>query len=233
VGLATGPVIAQEGAKPAPREIERTFPAGKLDSLRVKGAVGDIILTAGSGEKITLRLRIEAKQKSGGIFRRERWGDPALVELTEATSGSELRLDLREREPDGREGLKETWTIEAPARLRAKLSMTVGRIEAEGISGGCELKVNVGDIQARLAGGNIQAEANVGSVNVETSTPSYGDIDVEANVGDVRVDLGDHKVRTPKPPGAGNSFRMEGPGRDRIRLRANVGDARLTIRKTV
>jgi hypothetical protein len=218
-------------AKPRPREIEKTFAAGKLQSLRVDAQVGDIELTAGAGDQVVLKLRIEAKQKSSGILRRERWGDPNAVELVAEESGDTLRLDLREKESDGRDGLFESWTISAPARLAVRLRVQVGKIDVVGIAGGSDLHVNVGDINARLSGGNIEAAVNVGNVRVETSTPSYGNIDVETNVGDISVDLGDHRVRTPKPPGAGNHFRMDGPGRDRIKLKANVGDARLTIRK--
>jgi hypothetical protein len=197
---------AQEGSKPARRDIERTFPAEKLDTLRVDAHVGDVVLT-GSGERVVLRLHIEAKLKSSGIFRRERWGDPAGVELTADTSGGELRLSLRGE----REGLEEHWTIEAPARLAARLKVSVGRIEVEGMAGGCDLHVNVGDVNARVLGGNIEAEANVGSVRVETSTPSYGNIEVEANVGDISVDLSDHKVRTPNRPARATTSAWTGP----------------------
>jgi hypothetical protein len=225
--------LAQDlDAKPRPREIEKTFPAAKLQSLRVDAHVGDIELTAGADDKVVLKLRIEAKQKSSGLFRRERWGDPNAVELVAEESGDMLRLDLREKESDGRDDLFESWTISAPARLAVRLRVQVGKIDVVGIAGGSELRVGVGDINARLAGGSIEAQTSVGSMQVETTSASVGDVDVSANVGDISVELADGRVRTPKPPGAGNHFRMDGTGRDRIRLKANVGDARLTIRKT-
>jgi hypothetical protein len=234
-GATAGTVGAAQNGKPQARDIEKSFDAAKLQSLSVEARVGRIEMRAGHGDKVVLRLHLEPKRKSGGMMRRGEWGDPAAEELREDSSGSELRLDLRGPADWGRgngEGIEETWTIEAPARLAVRLHVNVGNVEVEGMTGGCDLKANVGDVRAHVMGGNITAEANVGSVTVESSTPSYGNIEMEANVGDVSLMLDDHRVSTPRPPGAGNHFTMEGPGRDRIRLKSNVGSTHLTIRKT-
>jgi hypothetical protein len=234
-GTAGRSATGAQNAKPAPRDIDKTYEAAKLKSLSVEARVGKIELRAGHGDKVVLRLHIEPKRRSGGMLRRGEWGDPSALEFREDTSGNELRLDLRVPSSWGRndgEGYEETWTLEAPARLAARLHVNVGNVEVEGMDGGCELKANVGDVKAHVTGGNITAEANVGSITVESSTPSYGNIEMEANVGDVHFMLDDHRVSTPKPPGAGNHFSMDGPGRDRIRLKTNVGSTHLTIRKT-
>jgi hypothetical protein len=234
-GVAARTAGAAQNAKPAPRDIEKTFDAAKLQSLSVEARVGRIEMRAGHGDKVVLRLHLEPKRKSGGLMRRGEWGDPSTLELKENTSGSELSLDVRGPSDWGHgdgDGIEETWTLEAPSRLAVRLHVNVGNVEVEGMDGGCDLKANVGDVRAHVMGGNITAEANVGSVTVESSTPSYGNVEMDANVGDVSFMLDDHRVSTPKPPGAGNHFTMEGPGRDRIRLKTNVGSTRLTIRKT-
>jgi len=218
---------AQDGSRPAARTIERTVAAADVKTLDVKANVGKIRLTAGRGDSVVITLVLTAQQRNRGWLGRDRWGDPAGVELEVKSGGGRLALDLRGE----REGLKEEWTIEAPERLAAKLRMGVGEMEVRDLSGGIDARVSVGDLRVEVPRGEIDAETNVGDVRVVTSTRSYGNVRVEANVGGVDLRLRGHRVEHRRPAGAGDRMSLSGPGEDNIRVRANVGDARLEIRE--
>lgn len=222
---------ASAGAVPAAEErlIERTIPAAKLSELSVKARVGDIRVTTGRTDEVLIRLRIKPKEFSGGWFSSRREGDPAKAELSSETRGSTLHLDIRY--PDDRDGIEEQWTIEAPARLAARLSVSVGNIEVRGLAGGLDLKVNVGDIEADIPEGDVDAEVNVGDIRVTTATSSYGRVRLDANVGDASISApsGARPVKRSRGYGPGDSASLDGGGRDRIRLDVNVGGASLRI----
>lgn len=223
----TATAAAQEGRRPAPRTIERTIAAADLKTLDVKVNVGSVRLTAGRSDNVVFKLVITAERRSRGWLGRETWGDPTAVDLDVSSSGSRLELDLRGE----REGLKEEWTIEAPERLAARLRVNVGELEVRDLSGGVDARVNVGDLRLDVPRGEIDAETNVGNLRVVTSTRSYGNVHVEANIGGVDLRLGGRRVESRRRRyGPGDSISISGRGDDNIRLRSNIGDARLEIR---
>lgn len=218
---------AAQDSRPASRTIERTIAAADLKTLDVKANVGKIRLTAGSGDKVVVTLVLTAQRRDRSWLGLSRWGDPAAVELDVSKGGSRLGLDLRGE----REGLKEEWTIEAPERLAARLRVNVGELEARDLSGGIDARVNVGDLSVEVPRGGIDAETNVGNLRVVTSTRSYGNVHVEANIGGVDLRLGGRRVESRRRRyGPGDSISISGRGDDNIRLRSNIGDARLEIR---
>jgi hypothetical protein len=219
-----GPVLAGPD-EPASRTIERTFAAESLKDFSVKGNVGRIVVSATTSDSIRLRLDLRARTQQGLFGSRK--GDPNAAEL-DADSRSDA-IDFGLRYAGDRDGLEETWTLEVPARLAAQLELAVGDMDVRGVLGGLRLSVNVGDIEADVPRGDITAKTNVGDIRVTSGSDSYGDVELEANVGDTHLTQGDHRVRHPKPAGAGNRISLDGPGRDRIRIKTNVGDVSLVL----
>ena len=222
-------IAASAVASAQSRTFDRTLPATGVSEIRVKGHVGEIRMNASSGNNIVVNLVVESKDYSSFWGRRR--GDPDKAELVAEASAGVARLEVRT--PEDSDGLKEYWRIDVPARLAAHVSLNVGDVEVNGVAGGLDAKVNVGDLRIDIPQGNVEAEANVGSVRVTTATSSYGDVNLKSNVGDARITLNNHRVKYERAPGAGHRVSLEGTGRDRIRLRVNVGDADLTIRPTV
>lgn len=210
------------------RVIERTLSAAGVRELAVKGHVGKIEISTAHSENVVLRLRLRAKEYGGWLFSRRK-GDPQRAELRHETRGDVLAFDLRY---DGdRDGLEEQWDFQLPARLAARLHLSVGDIDVRGLAGGLTLKVNVGDIRADIPEGSVTAEVNVGDIQVITASRSLDRVRLEANVGGTRIDgPGSSAVRRRRGYGPGDSAALDGDGRDRIRLEVNVGDASLRIR---
>jgi len=210
------------------RVIERTIPAAKVRELAVKGHVGKIEVSTTAGDNVVLRLRLKAKEHGGWLFSRRR-GDPDRAELRHDTRGETLAFDIRY---DGdRDGIEEEWDFRVPARLAARLHLSVGDIDVRGLSGGLELKVNVGDIRADIPEGSVTADVNVGDIRIVTASRSLDRARLEANVGGTRIEGADSGVvRRSRRYGPGDSASFDGNGRDRIRLEVNVGEASLRIR---
>ena len=211
------------------RLIERTVPAAKVRELAVKGHVGKIEVSSTGGENVILRLRLKSKEYGGWLFSRRK-GDPERAELRHEARGDTLAFDIRY---DGdRDGLEEEWDFQVPARLAARLNLSVGDINVRGLSGGLELKLNVGDITADIPEGSVTADVNVGDIRVITASGSLDRARLDANVGGTRIEGVDSgEVRRSRGYGPGDSIAYDGNSRDRIRLEVNVGDASLRIRR--
>jgi len=210
------------------RLIERTVPASGIQELAVRAHVGKIDIRTTTADQVVLRLRIKSKSYRSWLFT-SREGDPDRAELRSETRGATLAFDLRyDGDPDG---LEEHWEFQVPARLAARLNLSVGDIDVRGLSGGLTLKLNVGDITADISAGDVTADVNVGSIKVSTATNSYGLVRLEANVGGTRIDgAGSARIRRSRRFGPGDSASLDGDGHDRIRLEVNVGDASLHLR---
>jgi len=227
LAVATLPGTAFVGDE---RLIERTIPAVDVNELSVKAGVGDIRVTTGRADDVVIRLRLKPKEFGGGWFSGHRKGDPAKADLASEVRGSTLHLDIRY--PDDREGIEEQWTIEAPARLAARLNLSVGNIEVRGLAGGVDLKVNVGDIEADIPQGDIQRRGQRGRhPRHHPHQLLRPRVRLDANVGDARITAPDgaRPVKRSRGYGPGDSASLDGGGRDRIRLDVNVGGASLRI----
>ena len=131
------------------RLIERTVSAAGVRELAVKGHVGKIEVSSTTGDNVVLRLRLKPKECDGWLFSRRK-GDPERAELRHETRGDTLAFDLRY---DGdRDGLEEHWDFQVPARLAARLNLSVGDIRVVTSSRSLD--------RARL-------EANVGGTRIE------------------------------------------------------------------
>lgn len=207
------------------RDLNSTVTATGLKTIVVDGSVGSVRLTPSDDSKVTIGVHLKAESSWSFWLGREQ-GDPSGIELITDVRGTELRITLR----GDRKHIEETWTVQAPAGLEARVRVGVGSIDVRGFSGGCDARVSVGSVRIDVPEGHVSATTDVGDVKVRTATKSYGNVDVKANVGDMRVLLDGHRVPAPKSYGPGGHLSMPGPGKDRINIRANVGDAELSIR---
>ena len=203
----------------ADRMIHESFSLEGIERLSVDGHVGRILVNPEESEKIELDLKLEPDKG--------KHPDLDSVRLIQDQDGKTFKLSLDV--PFRRDDMIETWTLRVPARLALKLNMDVGDLVVEGIHGGLDLSVKVGKIEANAPEGEVLAKTNVGDIQIHSSTKSYGVVIVDANVGDTSLSINDHKVVYSKSPGPGNRVMLDGPGRDRIELSTNVGDAELKL----
>lgn len=232
--LALVAVIAVLGGLPAYaqdrfRDINANVPAANVRTVVVDANVGTVRLSGTSGDSVRIDLRLEAKRNYSlfSFFGGRRRGDVNGVDLRTDVRGTELRITLR----GDRDDLEEDWMITVPVQVEAKVTVNVGDIDLNGVTGGCEAVMNVGKVRIDVPEGHIRAVTNVGDLVVRTSTRSYGDVRVSANVGDTRLVVDGHRVPNAKRNyGPGGRVTFNGPGRDRIDVRASVGDAEVTIR---
>jgi hypothetical protein len=219
VGLSETSAKAQ-----SEKNLDGKVPATSLKSIDVRGRVGSIRLTPGSEAEIRYSVRLKGKTE-WHLFG-ARTGHPERLEMVEDRHGDVLTLDLS----GDRDNIEEEWIVEVPAAFAAKLRLDVGKLRATGIRGGLDTRVDVGDIDVDVPEGAVYADSSVGDIRVRTSTSSYGNVDLRASVGKVRVTLDSHQVDHKRSPGAGDSWRLNGPGRDHIRAHSEVGDVDVRIR---
>jgi hypothetical protein len=222
--LAALVIYPNPAAAQGARNLNGTADAASLKSIEVRGRVGSIRLTSGSDTEVRYSVRLTAKSE-WHLFGR-RTGHPEQLQLRQDRRGDTLTLDLS----GDRDNIDEEWVVEVPAGFGARLSLDVGNLRVSGIRGGCETRVDVGDIDVDVPEGAVTADNNVGDIHVRTATSSYGNVDLRADVGKVRVTLDRHQVEHRRSPGAGDKWRLDGPGRDPIRAHTDVGDVEVRIR---
>lgn len=211
-------------AQDSDRVLTATAPAQGLSAVDVDGKVGSVLISTAAVNDVRIRVVVETKS-SWSFWRGRTRGNAQGVDLRANRSGNTLSVTLA----GDREHLEETWTLEVPESLAAKVKVDVGRIRVRGIRGGCDTSVDVGEIDIDVPEGNISAESDVGDVKVRTMTKSYGNVDVRTSIGDARVTIDGHKADRPREPGPGDRFTLRGSGKDQIRLRADVGSTQLMI----
>jgi hypothetical protein len=224
LAIAAVAICPNFAAAQSERNLNGTADAASLKSIEVRGRVGSIQLTPGTDSEVRYSVRLTAKSE-WHLFGR-RTGHPEQLELRQDRRGDALILDLS----GDRQNIDEEWVVEVPAGFAARLSLDVGKLHVSGIHGGCDTRVDVGDIDVDVPEGAVTADNNVGDIHVRTATPSYGNVDLRADVGKVRVSLDRHQVEHERSPGAGDRWRLEGPGRDHIRAHTDVGDVEVRIR---
>ena len=221
-------LIAVLGVALTPAQAEKTLTgstaASGHTSIEVRGNVGSITVTAASVQEVRVSVRV--KGKTQWRFFGSVTGDPNQVQLRQDRHGNALEISLF----GDRRNLEEDWQIEVPESVAARLDLDVGRIRVNGIRGGCDARTNVGHIDISVPQGSISATSSVGDIRVSTATSSYGDVDTRTNVGHLRLDRDGHAMDHRRAPGAGDSFKLRGAGRDRIRAHTDVGAVELKIR---
>ena len=214
----TGSALAQS------KTLNGTAPAAALQSVEVRGGVGSVIVSPGSGSEIHYTVRLTAKTEWHLLGRTT--GRPDLLGMREDRRGSVLILDLS----GDRRNIDEEWTVEVPEAFAAKIKVDVGKIRVSGIRGGCDTRMDVGDIDVRVPEGDVTAENDVGDIRVSTGTASYGNVDLHSDVGKVNIALDGHDLERKRAPGSGDSLRLNGSGRDHIRAHTDVGGVQVRIR---
>jgi hypothetical protein len=227
-GLILSTVLALANAATAQndRHLTGSVPAASLKSVEVRGKVGSIRLIPNAASDIQYSVRLTAKTQ-WRFFGGRQTGRPELLQLREDRRADALTLDLS----GDRENVEEEWTIEVPASFAARLTLDVGKVHVRGIRGGCDVRVDVGDIDVDVPEGAVVATSDVGDISVNSGTSSYGNVDLRSDVGRVSMMLDGHQMERKRAPGAGDSFRLTGPGRDAIRARTDVGDVQVRIRR--
>lgn len=206
------------------RNLSGSTPAAGITSVEIRADVGSITVTAAPIQEVRVSVIVTAKTQ-WHFFSRET-GDPSRVQLRQAKYGNSLEISLS---GDSR-NLEEQWKIEVPENVSARLALDVGKIRVNGIRGGIDARTDVGPIEIDVPEGSISATSHVGDIRITTRTPSYGDVDTRTSVGHLNLAMDGHALDHKRSPGAGDTFKLRGPGKDRIRVHTDVGAVNLKIR---
>ncbi|MCZ6911766.1 MAG: hypothetical protein O7F72_03070 [Proteobacteria bacterium] len=209
------------------REIGDNFSAKGVDAISINAGVGTVELSASDGDEISVLVSVEPDDGwfGGGPDRED------LEKITLQSASKKGKLSLKLDFPRGidQDDIEEHWEIEVPARLQAKVRISVGRISIDGIAGGVDAHAGVGQITVDVPGGDVRAHASVGDVRVRSATKAAGDIEMDADVGHVSLKLNGKNIEVKRGWGPGASLELEGSGADEFSVTADVGNAELVI----
>ena len=121
----------------------------------------------------------------------------------------------------------ENWSIEVPERFYVDLTTNAATVEVDGIAGGVSVRQGYGRVRVAVPRGDLDLQVQVGDIDARSSARDWRQVSLRSQVGSTRIWVDDRKMKLSKPPGPGNSVRLEGRGDDVISLRVRVGDAEL------
>lgn len=224
LAIATAAAAAPSAA--AARTLTGSFPAADLEGIAIEAGVGDVTLTAGDGE--TVSVEVELKPRRGGLFSSMRAAEREVerAELGAQVDGRELALKV-DTGSSGDRRFEERWTVVLPARLAAALEVGVGDVVVQGLAGGVDLELGVGEAELRVVDGDVSVEVGVGDATVRGPAAAYASADCSGGVGDAVIQAGGHNADS--DGFVGHSARWDGAGRCRLEIEIGVGDARVFL----
>ena len=208
----------------AARDLDAEYDAADVEELQIKARVGEIRLEASDDDRIRVELELEPDDDAGSEV--DDLIDGAEIEVTRRND----RLHLEVIFPGSRHSddddvdIMEKWRVEAPARLRANLEVSVGELEVNGIEGGVEGRVGVGETTINVPSGSVMLKASVGEVTVRNGTKSVGKVDLDTNVGEVTLNVDGGYIESESSFFVGQRLVWSGEGGDDISVRVNVGE---------
>jgi DUF4097 and DUF4098 domain-containing protein YvlB len=201
-----------------PEQTERltkSFKAGKAGVLDLAGFAGNITVTGGAGEEITIeavkRVRArtpeEAKTQLAGIQ----------VLITERSGRVEVRTDFTARDIRG----AVDYTATVPGSATVYLKAMSGNIKVINVRGELRVETVSGDIIVNGAGRNLRVKSMAGNVDI-------GDVagDGDVSVGSLSGDLTFHgvKARNLEASGISSDLRLTDVTCDRVSLHTTSGE---------
>jgi hypothetical protein len=224
------PVPGGAGAAPARGDTlgvqHAASPAAAFSGLMLRVRNGSVVVRAGSGDSVRVRLAVGApiRGASTGKCRREQ-ARATILRLI--ASGSEIAAQV----DAGRDfGCLDYWEIEVPERFAVDVSGANASLRVAGVAGGVRAATAVGRIDVRVPGGAVEAGVREsGDVLVRVGSGSFGDAAVESRVGTAGLAVDGQPVAPLPGPGPGQRVEWRGAGRDRFTVRTEVGHARLEL----
>lgn len=153
-------------------EIERSFSVEDITHIELKIALGDLTLSAGSSDQISLRARLRSD-------------DEGELETTVADGV----LTIKNRNENGWL-MHNTNRIDVALAIPPQASLVVaahtglGDVNAEGVAGLCQVHTGKGDVRAVGGSSPLTIKTGKGDVTVRTWR---GDLDVTTGKGDVAI----------------------------------------------
>lgn len=148
-------------------------PATSARSLVVEGRAGSIDAGPGAdGAKVTVHALKRAKTRE----------DLLRIRVRAVSDGEEVRVGYEVEGDD--DGISVSFTVEAPASLRARLRTGAGSIRVSGFEGGAEVHSGAGSVESAGVRGDQSLESGAGSVRVEGAD---GCVRAKSSAGSIRA----------------------------------------------
>lgn len=198
----------------------RTFDSRTVNSVVLKGGVGDVRVELGSGDMIEARVTLRAKRNTG-IF--SSLPDVEKIDIAATTRGDQLELDVDAK------NIEEQWVLRLPTKVLSALELMVGVGDANIVSNAKRLELNLGVGSANIDAptGAIVVTVGTGDARIKTTLANAGDIDGTTGVGGVSLKGLEGTVKSRAVGG-----RINGTGRGNQPIEATVGVGDLNIELT-
>jgi hypothetical protein len=203
--LALVALIAIGAALPARAEnlgtLQASWPAQKLDRIRVEFPVGDLTLVAGDVPTLRASMTVRCRHASSRCIERSK-----RLKIISTQSGRSRSVKVEGYPKFNNGGLEVSLRLELPRSLAADVEMGVGDLVVEGVEGDLSIELGVGDVDVAVR------ESDVRSVHMAVG------------IGDATLDHGGRHQRISGFIGK-NVRWNEGPGNSRVNVEVGVGDA--------
>jgi len=223
--LIFGLVLAHCSTAIAGRTLEATISRGGATTLGLDTAVGDVIISRGSGEDLHVTITLTARK--GGFFSSLKKSERQVERASLSTERHGTRIDLEIKGPSEESRFEAKWIVTVPSDLALELDMGVGDLRVSGIEGNIDVDLGVGDVTVKGADGEISIDVGVGNIALSASAAPFGTVTCSTGVGDVLVTIDDEKHE-----GEGmisKDLEWKGPGEHSMDLDTGVGDIRVTL----
>lgn len=224
-------------AQAAPRVPERllehaaALPAGAA-RVTIEVGSGSLVLRPSPDGRLHARVELEAVSTDLKLLRWRSRGAETLVAnavLAVAQHDGSLALAVSYPRAAG-DQVREIWEVEVPEQVATAVRINVGSADVRGLPGGVSVEVNVGDLRLSLGSGDARAHANVGNVIAEVDGEPFARAELSANLGEVAAELGGRRLPGEAALPPSSRLVLEGSGKARYLLSANVGSVRLAVR---
>jgi hypothetical protein len=125
------------------------------------------------------------------------------------------------------------WTVKLPPRIGVRGRLNAGSIVTRGTGNSVDIETGAGDLEITAVRGPIQAKTSVGTIRATYTGDAAGGVSARTSVGKADLYLDGRKLGRSRAPGAGDSFTLEGEGRNTIRLIAEVGNIELYLHRAL
>lgn len=229
-------LLAAAGARAAASvPLRADLPAVGVTQLKFTGVNGEAEIGVSPDDAVHVKLDLEQQKVSFlWVFR---WmsdstaRDLANPQLVEVQQGGVLSLSVAYPSGQLHEDVKQSWTVQVPARFMVDAAMGKGRLVIRGVAGGISARLEAGDLTIHIPGGTLKASTGFGRVHVISDTTQPGRLSVESTFGLAALSF-NGKLYAPPPSNVhffGNTELQQAGGKDDMDVRVTAGEADLRV----
>ncbi|MGH8371966.1 MAG: hypothetical protein ACRETO_04455 [Gammaproteobacteria bacterium] len=218
--------------------LQAVSPTAGVNRIVLDAGVGQLKITPSADDSVHVQVRLEKKSQNFLWF--FHWMSQSTakaisqITLQQQSQGSSITYSLKYPDHLDDGNVKQNWDVQIPSRLFTKVTMKVGQLSVNGISGGVDVNLNVGEVTLNTPAGSMKATVNVGQIRATSGTSQPGNIELSTTIGDARLYMKGSTVDRDnmRHNGLGRTIDVAGKGPDKMDLELNIGEVTLHIDST-